>query len=56
MEKNKMEDALQSVRNAFSSGDKKIGVLYSGGKDSTVVLLTIAKEFPDAELSCISMH
>lgn len=47
---NKMKEALQGVRKSFSLNDRKIGVLYYGGKDSTAVLLTIAKEFPDAKL------
>ena len=51
-----MEEALQSVRKAFSLNDKKIGILYSGGKDSTAVLLTIAREFPDAELYLYSLN
>lgn len=56
MNENKVEEALQSVRKLFSPNDKKIGILYSGGKDSTAVLLTIAKEFPDAELFLYALN
>ncbi|MDT8899759.1 hypothetical protein [Anaeroselena agilis] len=52
----KLEEAIESVRKAFSANDKKIGILYSGGKDSTAVLLTIAKEFPDAELYLYALN
>jgi len=56
LQKNKLEEALQSVRKAFSTHDKKIGVLYSGGKDSSAVLLTIAKEFPNAVLYLYALN
>lgn len=56
MQKNKMEEASQNVRKAFSISDKKIGILYSGGKDSSAVLLTVAKEFPDAELYLYALN
>ena len=42
----KLEEALQSVRKSFSQQDQKIGILYSGGKDSTAVLLAISKDSP----------
>lgn len=53
---NKMQEALQGVRKAFSINDNKIGILYSGGKDSSSVLLAIAKEFPDAELYLYALN
>lgn len=56
MRDGKIEEALQSIRQSFSQNDKKIGILYSGGKDSTAVLLTIAKEFPDAELYLYALN
>jgi 3'-phosphoadenosine 5'-phosphosulfate sulfotransferase (PAPS reductase)/FAD synthetase len=56
MNENKMEEALQNVKKVFSKNDTKIGILYSGGKDSTAVLLTIAKEFPDAELYLYALN
>ncbi len=56
VKEDKLEEALQSVRKAFSKSDRKIGILYSGGKDSSAVLLTIAKEFPDAELYLYALN
>jgi len=56
MKKSKKDEALQKVREMFSPDDHKIGILYSGGKDSTALLLTIAQEFPDAELYLFALN
>ncbi|MEN6389337.1 MAG: hypothetical protein ABFD04_02900 [Syntrophomonas sp.] len=53
---NKYMEALQSVRNSFTANNKKIAMLYSGGKDSTAVLLAIAKEFPEAQLYLYALN